>query len=101
MTRLSRRVPLRPVSPKRRKQASKRRACVKAVQARSGGRCEAMLPGCSGRGDHVHELKRRSQGGDPHDPAGCINVCFNCHRRIHDAPGAAYDAGLLLRRNER
>lgn len=36
---------------------------------------------------HAHELTRRSAGGDPHDPAGIIILCWKCHADLHPRVG--------------
>jgi predicted HNH restriction endonuclease len=30
-----------------------------------------------------HEIKFRSQGGDPTDPSNCLMLCQRCHQDIH------------------
>ncbi len=66
------------------------------VLARSHGLCEAHLKGCTGRGEHLHHKRTRSQGGK-HTVENLINACGWCHRYIHDHPGEAYELGLMLR----
>ena len=71
--------------------AKARRACVNAVWERAEGLCESCnaqvyRPG-SGvvwlRYGHVHEVRHRSLGGDPHDPGGCLLVFVRCHQEAH------------------
>jgi len=70
---------------------------VDAVLRRSGGRCEARAtPGCSGRWEHLHHRRLRSQGGG-HDAANLLAVCHFCHRWIHDHPAESYARGWLVR----
>lgn len=34
-----------------------------------------------------HEIKFRSQGGDPTDPSNCIILCIECHNKAHRRGG--------------
>lgn len=47
----------------------------------------------------IHEIRKRSRGGDP-DPyaedSTCIALCRPCHRFTEEHPRRATDAGLLL-----
>jgi len=68
-----------------------RKACVEAVFARAGDRCEwcgvrvyrledapnELLIG------HVHEPEKRSHGADPTDPAQAVLTCLWCHNAAH------------------
>lgn len=42
----------------------------------------------------VHEVVRRSQGGSILDESNLMCVCRQCHRRIGDNTGLAFDLGL-------
>lgn len=44
----------------------------------------------------VHELKRRSQGGDPYSAAECVGLCRECHDWCGSYPLAAHDAGFVI-----
>lgn len=67
------------------------------IGRRSGGRCEAEHPGCTGHADHVHHVLARSAGGT-NDPANLLHVCGAGHRYIHGNSLWAYEAGYLRRR---
>jgi 5-methylcytosine-specific restriction endonuclease McrA len=67
-----------------------------AVLERCHGRCEAGTPACTGRVDHMHHRRLRSQGGT-HDPANLLAVCQPCHDHIHHRPAEAYERGWLER----
>lgn len=57
---------------------------------------------CSG-GVEGHEPLRRSQGGDPFDPAQVVLLCAGHHRWVHDHPDMARRVGLIRagRRSDR
>jgi hypothetical protein len=46
----------------------------------------------------VHEVLRRSAGGDILDPANCLVVCRPHHDRIHRSPTWAMERGFLKSR---
>ena len=46
------------------------------------------------RGQDVHELVRRSQGGSILDENNLMVVCRPCHQRIGNHPQLAFDLGL-------
>lgn len=79
------------------------RLARRIVRARSGGRCEARLPGCFGRAHTFHHRLRRSQGG-PWTPSNGLDVCGDgtrgCHGKLTNTNGR-YDEyrrlGLILR----
>lgn len=64
--------------------AKARKACVEAVWKRANSLCEYC-----GRfvrrtrfwldSGHVHEVRARSLGGNPHDPKHCKLACVQCH----------------------
>ena len=75
------------IAKKMRQQNRLRRACVDAVWARAGGRCEecerrvyhpAVARSYAEVG-HVHEVRPRSLGGDETDPAQCVLLCWTHH----------------------
>ena len=82
-----------PLKVKRRGEYQWRKA-RKEVLERCGGRCEARLTVCQGSAEHVHHIKRRSQGGT-HDPANLMGLCFRCHEWIHRNPAESVKKGLL------
>lgn len=49
----------------------------------------------------VHEVLRRSAGGDILDPSNCLAVCRPHHDRIHRSPTWAMERGFLKSRYER
>ena len=67
----------------------------KAVQERSGGRCEVMAaPGCDGIGVHLHHRILRRHGD--HSPDALLFVCVHCHGLIHANPELSYWRGWLI-----
>ena len=73
---------------------------AKMVHVRSGFRCEAGLEGCTvGVTSTPHHRKRRTQGGK-NDLDTLLDVCPNCHTRIHANPDFSYARGLLIRRSD-
>lgn len=97
-TPLRRNTPLRPSQTNFRSRWNPAlRKAKKDVRSRSNGRCEARTPVCTGRGEHVHHIQLRSQGGL--DVIGnLIDVCLACHVHIHDHPAWSYERGLLRKR---
>lgn len=70
------------------------------VMARARYHCEVELAGCKYFPEKTpHHRKRRSQGG-PNTMANLLAVCSGCHRWIHAHPEAAYEQGLLIRRDD-
>ena len=97
----SRRTGLRPRSPRAQRSAVPRRRLVEQLLAERPW-CQARIREvCDGRAVDVHEMLRRSQGGDPLDPAGCITVCRRCHDWIGAHPTAAVQLGLARWRSDR
>jgi hypothetical protein len=69
---------------------------LKALAARSGGWCEAQLPGCLGRAtDPCHRVGRAQGGGDA--LSGLWHGCRRCHEWCHARVAEACDLGLMLR----
>ena len=61
-----------------------------------GGPCEAGTAGvCTGRAEHRHHKRRRSQGGGE-DRKNIVLACHACHSHIHANPAEARKAGLLV-----
>lgn len=59
--------------------------------------CEAQVDGvCTGRAEHRHHVRRRSQGGGD-DASNTRDLCGRCHEHVHRNPEWAYEAGLLER----
>ena len=66
------------------------------VLMRSHGDCEIGSPVCTGRGHHVHHVKRRSRGG--RDTLDNVRLaCEACHTHLHANPAEAYEKGWLHR----
>ncbi len=65
--------------------------------------CEAFIPRRSHRcgfySSEVHEVLRRSAGGDIVDDDNVKAVCNACHRWIHLHPKASKELGLLVSRH--
>jgi hypothetical protein len=58
--------------------------------------CEAKVAeGCTGRNEHAHHRKLRSQGGKA-DDVTLLPVCMVCHGHIHRHPAESYLNGLLV-----
>lgn len=69
---------------------------VEAVKRRSGNRCEARTPLCTGVGQQTHHRVKRSQGGKA-DPAILLRICNPCDVYIEANPAEAYEKGWLIR----
>jgi hypothetical protein len=68
----------------------------RAVEARSGGWCEARVSArCTGTAVHKHHRKLRRHRD--HRAINLLDVCTFCHDVIHAHPADAYARGLLLR----
>lgn len=68
-----------------------------AVMERSGGHCEAMIPTvCTGRPEHWHHRRLRSQGGK-HEVVNGLAVCTACHEYFHRNPEQSYERGWLVK----
>ena len=74
--------------------------CRAIVVARSGGRCEAAIPGvCLGAAASIHHRVKRSRGGT-WAPSNLLHVCgdgtIGCHGWIEHHPKQARYEGLDL-----
>ena len=71
------------------------RKAQRTLMERSQGMCEARIAAvCTGRYEHAHHIRRRSQGGS--DTAeNLLACCEECHARIHANPTEAQALGLL------
>jgi 5-methylcytosine-specific restriction endonuclease McrA len=47
------------------------------------------------RSEEVHELKRRSQGGDFLNEAECVGLCRECHEFVTTHPREAHAEGFV------
>lgn len=75
--------------------------------ARSGGRCEIGLHGCTGVGtDPAHRISRKAGGrkgaaAERHNRASNVLwACRTCHHWGHARPAEAYELGLMLREHQ-
>lgn len=69
---------------------------LKALAARSGGLCEAELPGCLGRAtDPCHRVGQAQ--GAPDTLANVWMGCRRCHEWCHARVAEACDLGLMLK----
>lgn len=55
--------------------------------------CQANLPGCTKESTQVHHKVGR-QGALLLDTTHFLAVCYNCHRKIEDAPEMAKELGF-------
>ena len=69
---------------------------VREVRRRSGDRCEACTPLCTGTGQQTHHRLKRSQGGKA-DPALLLRICNHCDVFIEANRAIAYKRGWLIR----
>lgn len=73
------------------------------LQARSGGWCEARLPGCTAQAtDACHRIARKAGGrrDDFHRLSGLWHGCRTCHRWATERPAEAYELGLALKEHQ-
>jgi hypothetical protein len=68
---------------------------VREVRERSGNRCEAQTPLCTGIGQQTHHRLRRSQGGTA-NPAILLRICNHCDAYLSANVAEAYERGWLL-----
>lgn len=88
-TALTRLTPLRARSKKRQQQSPVRRALVQQL-LETYQWCQRCFVE---RAVDCHEIKNRSQGGDPLDPTGIATLCRPCHTWVTEHPLAAHDEG--------
>lgn len=83
--------------PKRnsKKESDWRKARRNAIDGANGLCTARVANSCSGHADHVHHIKRRSQGGT-NDLVNLLVCCFACHEWIHRNPEAANLKGYLF-----
>lgn len=74
---------IRRVSKKRVAVLRQERKLVQELLKRCHGLCEECNKPPDFRGLRKHEIKMRSHGGDPTDPANCLMVCGRCHSKFH------------------
>ncbi len=91
-----RRVPLRKVGRRVRRERVAMFNAYEIVDRRAAGMCEAQVEGvCTGRGVEHHHVGPRST--HPHlrtDPTNIVLACPSCHRWIGDHPNKAAELGL-------
>lgn len=93
-----RRVPLKQISDKRRREGPEREAVRNEVLARAGWRCQAaaLVPdvACAGPLDVDEIVLRSGRPGGHLDPANCQALCRAHHRWKDNHPEAAHELGL-------
>ena len=71
------------------------RAFSRSIFEERGNRCEAQLPfTCATRGDQLHHIVKRSQGGALMSRTTVLIVCMYCHDWIEKNPAKAKVLGL-------
>lgn len=94
-----RRVPIRPVSDRRRRRDRDYPQARMQVWERAEGRCEAVASqACTGRCEQVHHVAGRD-GPDPHRLDLLLGVCAPCHQHIHRHVIESFSRGWMRRRN--
>lgn len=87
--------PLRRVTPLRAQSKKRQRDAV--IRRRLVAELLETYPWCQRcfveRAVDCHELKNRSQGGDPLDPTGIATLCRPCHTWVTEHPQKAHDEG--------
>lgn len=94
---LRRNTPLKRTAFKKRVNSRKQREWSAArtdAIAKAGGRCRVGQHGCSGQAEHVHHIKRRSQGGG-NELNNLLVCCHVCHGWIHANVAEAAKHGWL------
>lgn len=97
---LRRKTRLRSVGAKARREAPSLAAFRAALEARSGGWCEARTPACPPGmhpGHHAHHCAPSDRDRGVHDPARGLWLCFPAHAFVHREPAVSYRNGWLLR----
>ncbi len=77
------------------------RRLVSECSRLAGGRCEAGMDGCEGRGIDPHHIFPCGEGGAAIVPLCWLRlVCRHCHETIHNAAGRAdaEERGLIVPR---
>ena len=70
------------ISAKKRAQLKAEKELTARLYEKQGGLCDACH--CAlGWGSAKHEIKHRSQGGDPTDEKNCVLLCLPCHGARH------------------
>lgn len=77
-----RRKPLRKISVKKAAQLKAEKLLTGRLIIKQKGRC-ADCNKLLGWGSAKHEIKFRSQGGDPTDETNCVLLCLKCHGKAH------------------
>lgn len=71
------------------------RATKNKVLERCAEACEAQTPLCTGKPEHFHHRKLRSQGGS-NKVGNCLAVCSSCHAYIHSHVQESVDRGWII-----
>lgn len=70
------------------------------AECRRRSRCQAQIPEvCTGRNEHAHHIRLRSQGG-PTTSDNLLACCHACHTHIHANPAWANQQGFILRNGD-
>jgi hypothetical protein len=95
---MSRVVPLRQMSAKRRAENRQRKAMAAAMFP--DGRPPCAVPWCGDGADDLHEPLTRARGGSITDPENAVPLCRKHHDMITFRPESelqwAYELGLLV-----
>lgn len=82
-------------------------ASRRLLRERSGGLCEAQLPGCIGQATETcHRIKKGTGGrhGEAREQNNSLSNlwhgCRSCHRWTHAVPTPAYELGLMLHEHQ-
>lgn len=95
-----RRKRLKPFSERKAAGFDAYRQLAEELLMRSHGDCEIASDYCKGRGEFIHHVLRRSQGGT--DTAEDTRwTCDPCHRYLHDNVAESYERGWLRKRVRR
>ncbi|HVX20931.1 MAG TPA: HNH endonuclease signature motif containing protein [Acidimicrobiales bacterium] len=92
---MDRRGRIKKMSAKQQQRAAAVNAIRPLIAERSGGLCEARLPGCKLVAHHLHHRKQRSVGGqDTYE--NLLHLCWHCHQMIHDDETVSYARGFVV-----